>query len=231
MTSSTPRATLAPSVADATAITPVSVGPRHGVQPSANTAPEQRRTGDRRQLPRREPGIPLQQRDEADEHQTHQDRDHAADALQQKLIGDQRARHAEHRDGAEHEHRGEARHEQQRRTRHPDPGARAATVTAPDGSTRVLDADDRGQVGQIAGHQRHHARRGERHQPGEQQLTSAASTTGPLAINSSTRPRVMSAKRVRRPAAARPVAGPRPAVPAGTPPPPGARGPARSSTG
>ena len=39
MTSTTPRATLAPSVADATAMTPVRVGPRHGVQPSANTAP------------------------------------------------------------------------------------------------------------------------------------------------------------------------------------------------
>src|ERR1700676_2215746 len=39
MTSATPRATFAPSVADATVITPVSVGPRHGVQPSANTAP------------------------------------------------------------------------------------------------------------------------------------------------------------------------------------------------
>ncbi len=38
-TSTTPRATVAPSVAEATAITPVSVGPRHGVQPSANTAP------------------------------------------------------------------------------------------------------------------------------------------------------------------------------------------------
>ena len=38
-TSATPRATLLPSVAEATAITPVSVGPRHGVQPSANTAP------------------------------------------------------------------------------------------------------------------------------------------------------------------------------------------------
>ena len=46
-------------------------------------APEQWRTGDRRQLKRREPGIPLQQRDEADEHQTHQDRDNTADALQQ----------------------------------------------------------------------------------------------------------------------------------------------------
>src|SRR5215472_2382391 len=34
-----PRATFAPSVAEATVITPVSVGPRHGVQPSANTAP------------------------------------------------------------------------------------------------------------------------------------------------------------------------------------------------
>src|SRR4029077_3750231 len=39
MTKATPRATLAPSVADATAITPVSVGPRHGVQPSPKTAP------------------------------------------------------------------------------------------------------------------------------------------------------------------------------------------------
>src|SRR5581483_6195135 len=37
--STMPRTTLAPWVADATAITPVSVGPRHGVQPSANTAP------------------------------------------------------------------------------------------------------------------------------------------------------------------------------------------------
>ena len=44
---------------------------------------QQRRAADRRQLQRREPGIPLQQRDEADEHQAHQDRDHAADALQQ----------------------------------------------------------------------------------------------------------------------------------------------------
>ena|SRR5579884_708436 len=34
-----PRITLAPWVAEATVITPVSVGPRHGVQPSANTAP------------------------------------------------------------------------------------------------------------------------------------------------------------------------------------------------
>ena len=39
ITSTIPRATLAPSVADATVITPASVGPRHGVQPSANTAP------------------------------------------------------------------------------------------------------------------------------------------------------------------------------------------------
>ena len=39
MTKATPRMTLVPSVAEATAITPVSVGPRHGVQPSANTAP------------------------------------------------------------------------------------------------------------------------------------------------------------------------------------------------
>ena len=39
ITSATPRATLAPSLAEATAMTPVSVGPRHGVQPSPNTAP------------------------------------------------------------------------------------------------------------------------------------------------------------------------------------------------
>ena len=39
MTKAIPRATLAPSLAEATAITPVSVGPRHGVQPRPNTAP------------------------------------------------------------------------------------------------------------------------------------------------------------------------------------------------
>ena len=36
-----------------------------------------------RQLPRREPRVALQRRDEADEHQTHHDRDHPADPLQQ----------------------------------------------------------------------------------------------------------------------------------------------------
>src|SRR3984885_3150272 len=39
ITNTIPRATLAPSVADATVMTPASVGPRHGVQPSAKTAP------------------------------------------------------------------------------------------------------------------------------------------------------------------------------------------------
>ena len=124
MTNATPRATLAPSVADATAITPVSVGPRHGVQPEREHRAEQRRAAERGQLPRREPGLALQRRDEADEHQAHHDRDHPADALQQKLIGDQRRRHAQHRDGAEHEHRGEPGDEQRRRPG--DPQSRRA---------------------------------------------------------------------------------------------------------
>ncbi len=37
--SATPRAAVAPSVPDATEMTPASVGPRHGVQPRANTPP------------------------------------------------------------------------------------------------------------------------------------------------------------------------------------------------
>ena len=121
MTSATPRATLAPSVADATVITPVSVGPRHGVHPSANTAPSSGAPPIVDSCRGREPGLTLQRRDEADEHQAHHDRDHPADALQQKLIGDQRGRHAEHRDGAEHEHRGEPGDEQRRSPGDPQP--------------------------------------------------------------------------------------------------------------
>ena len=121
MTSATPRTTLAPSVAEATAITPVSVGPEARRPAQREHRAEQRRAAEGRELTRREPGLALQRRDEPDEHQAHHDRDHPADALQQKLIGDQRRRHAEHRDGAEHEHRGEPRDEQRRRPGDPQP--------------------------------------------------------------------------------------------------------------
>ena len=130
MTSATPRATLAPSVADATAITPVSVGPEARRPAEREDRAEQWRAAERRELPRCEPGLALQHRDEADEHQAHHDREHAADALQQKLVGDQRRGHAQHRDGAEQEHRGEAGDEQQRRTGDPQPRGRA-TATCP----------------------------------------------------------------------------------------------------
>jgi hypothetical protein len=85
----------------------------------------------------------LQCRDETDEHQSHDDRDDATDPLQQKLIGDQGRRHAEHRDGAEQEDRGESGDEQQRRAG--DPQSRPGPHR---GVTRdiVGRPDHRGQV-------------------------------------------------------------------------------------
>ncbi len=124
---------------------------------------EQRRACQRRHLPGREPGLPLQRRDQADEHQPHDDRQHPADALQQKLIGDQRRRHPEHRHRAEHEHGGEPGDEKRRRARLP---ATARSEPRPRPCV-VVCADDRRQIRQVSGHERHHARRRERHQPGK----------------------------------------------------------------
>jgi hypothetical protein len=108
---------------------------------------------ERRYLFWREPGVALQQRDEPDEHQAHHNREDTADALQQKLIGDQRGRHPEHGHGAEQEHGGEASDEKQRSAGDPQPcGA--------DGHAARLFfyPNHRRQVGQIARHQGHHAR-------------------------------------------------------------------------
>ena len=127
-------------------MTAVSVGPRHGVQPSAKTAPS-----------RGEPGLALQRGDETDEHQPHQNGDDAADALQQKLIGQQRGGQTQHRHGAEQEHDGKPRHEQRRGPDDAQPGGpdRRAGGTLRSGADDVvlLDTHDGRQVGQVAGHQ------------------------------------------------------------------------------
>ena len=86
---------------------------------------EQWRAADGRQLPRREPGLRAAARGMKPTNTRPITMvTHAADALQQKLIGDQRGRHAEHRDGAEHEHRGEPGDEQ----RAPAPATRSRAV-------------------------------------------------------------------------------------------------------
>src|SRR5882757_8308046 len=55
----------------------------------------------------------LEHRNHAEEHQPHGDGNHAADALQQVLVGQQGIREPEHGDGAGGEDHGEAGHEQQ----------------------------------------------------------------------------------------------------------------------
>ena len=213
-------------------ITPVSVGPRHGVQPSANTAPSSGAPATVANCR----GLNRAWRCSAgmrpDEHQAHDDGQHAADPLQQKLVGDQRGGHAQHRDGAEHEHRGEPGNEQRRRPGDPPArggrrldGRRRPSRPARPHRRRPPPPDTTGSRAPAA------PRTARRTTPARPAGTRPAPPAVARRRRSGRIRSLWSRRRLcggaQRPPAAPPAAGPRPAVRAGTPRPPGA---ARSST-
>lgn len=133
-------------------MTPARVGPRQRGPAQAEDRAEHRCTPQAVLGTVAQPDVALQGGDEAEEGQAHGDGDHAADALQEWFVGQQRIRHAEHGEHGRAEHDGEAKHEQQSRAGDP-PAVTAARGRFGLVHRRCLGADQSGQVGQVAGNE------------------------------------------------------------------------------
>jgi hypothetical protein len=140
---------------------------------------EQRRPGQAGDRPRRDPRGALQERQPAEERQAQNDRDDAEHPVEQVRPLEQQPAEAAERRAERDEDQREPEHEQHGAGEHPPPrralvglgahrGRRPPGPADGGGRRRTgARADQAGDVGEVAGHERQHARRGEADQPHE----------------------------------------------------------------